>query len=74
MNNFSLISMTEVKDLLERNERQAELITKLRLKNGYLKQRIEKQQFIIDRLQVSKITFKDQTKINAHNMFMNLKK
>jgi len=66
--------MTEVKDLLERNERQAELITKLRLKNGYLKQRIEKQQFIIDRLQVSKITFKDQTKINAHNMFMNLKK
>jgi len=66
--------MTEVKDLLERNERQAELITKLRLKNGYLKQRIEKQQFIIDRLQVSKITFEDQTKINAHNMFMNLKK
>ncbi len=66
--------MTKLKDLMDRNNRQAELITKLRLERCFLKQRIEKQQFIIDRLRKPKISFKEQTINNAHNVFKGLKK
>lgn len=74
MSNFSLISMTKFKDLKERNERQANLIEKLRLINGALKQRIEKLQGIVDRLRKPKITFKEKAKDDANEIFKGLKK
>jgi len=74
MNNFSLISMTKFKDLKERNERQANLIEKLRLINGALKQRIEKLQCIVDLLRKPKIPFKEKAKDDANQIFKGLKK
>ena len=74
MSNFSLISMTKFKDLKDRNNRQANLIEKLRLINGSLKQRIEKLQSIVDVLRKPKITFKEKAKDDANQIFKGLKK
>ena len=74
MNNSSLISMTKFKDLKDRNERQANLIEKLRLINGALKQRVGKLQNIVDRLRKPIITFKEKTKDDANQIFKGLKK